>query len=136
MKKKLLTWVLAAGMMLMFTACGNGTDTEKDPHENDVITSVALVDKTGEAFLDTEVYVGKGKRASDAVLAACKEAKLTFTYKNGMFDNFEDIASTNDEGWILYIDGDLSDKGADDVTVKNGMDIRFRYEVYDEAFGE
>ena len=76
-----------------------------------------------------------GTSAGDAFKQACKEATITYTVEEGMYDNFKSIASTDTDGWIFFINGEVAQVGADDYTLQEGDKIEFQYVNYDEVFG-
>lgn len=96
---------------------------------------VTIIGPSGEVILDSELYVDKdGATAADAVKAACSEVRLSYTYENGMFDNFNGVASGKEDGWLFYIDGELSDVGAGECPISNAFEIEFKYVNYAESF--
>ncbi len=96
---------------------------------------VTIKSSTGKIVLDTDISVPeRGATAADAVKAACADVRMAYTYQNGMFDNFDGIASTADEGWLFYGDGVLAEVGAGAYPLEDGFTVEFRYENYREAF--
>ena len=72
--------------------------------------------------------------AADAIIEACKANNISYKYQNGMFDSFSGIESTKENGWLLYINGSLSQTGAATAAVADGDKVEFRYVNYDNAF--
>lgn len=86
-------------------------------------------------ILDKTLTVsGNPVTAGKAVIEACKSEKLAYTQTNGMFDNFAGVASTETDGWLLYVNGEIAQVGALDYKLNAGDTVEFRYENYDTAF--
>ena len=60
--------------------------------------------------------------------------RFAFTYENGMFDNFDGVASTMEDGWLLYSDKELVNVGAGELLLEDNFYIEFRYVNYAESF--
>lgn len=102
---------------------------------NTVSGVVTIKSASGKIILDTDISVPeRGATAADAVKAACADVRLSYTYQNGMFDHFDGIASTKEEGWLFYGDGTLAEVGAGSYPLADGFVVEFRYENYNEAF--
>ena len=98
---------------------------------------VIITDANGEKILDSEIYIDKkNATAADAIIQDCSERRIAYTYENGMFDNFDGIASTKEEGWLLYSDKELATVGAGDLLLEDHFCIEFRYVNYEESFNE
>lgn len=127
--KKLMSILMVLSMVLvLFTACG----------EKQTIKAEVKIISAEETLLETEVEVsGENPTVKDALLAACQQEKMAYTNKDGLFDNFGGIASTTEDGWLFYFNGELPDKGVSDVLLeKEGENlIEMKYENYNEAFG-
>ena len=96
---------------------------------------VIITGPDGEKLLDSEIYVSKqNATAADAVIQSCAEMKFAFTYENGMFDNFDGVASTMEDGWLLYSDKELVNVGAGELLLEDNFYIEFRYVNYAESF--
>lgn len=130
--KKITASVLA---IIVLSFCFMGGCSEKYERKKLVFGTVSIIGPNGEMILDSEIYVKKrGAVASDAVKAACAEVRLAFTYENGMFDNFDGIASGQDEGWLFYESGELASEGAGSYEIGEAFEIEFKYENYAESF--
>lgn len=120
--------LLVSAVLLLTSGC---TQTE-----NATATHVQVEIVYGaETLLSTQTEVAKSEpKADDAVIAACKQEKLPYSYSSGMFDNFGGKASTQTDGWLLYHNGKLADVGAKDISISENDTITFKYENYDSAF--
>ncbi len=128
MIKKMVSLVIVISIMVL---CFSGCTFKSEP----LFGVVLITGPSGEIILDSEVFVSKkNATAADAVIEGCAEFRIPYTFENGMFDNFEGIASTMDEGWLLYYEGELSDVGASSVKLTDNFDVEFRYVNYDESF--
>ena len=74
------------------------------------------------------------KTAADVIVESCQKQKIPYTLKENMFDNFGGIASTKEEGWLLYVNGALAEVGANAIQLEDGFLVEFKYVNYDEAF--
>lgn len=128
--RKVISAVLAL-IFLFAVLCGcSGTKTG-----DTIFGTVTITGPAGEVILDSELYVDKdGATAADAIKAACAEVRLSYTYENGMFDNFNGIASGKEDGWLFYSDGVLSEVGAGECPIKDAFEIEFKYVNYAESF--
>ncbi len=127
---KKFTSVFLAVIILVFAFSGCTGQKEKQ-----LFGTVAIIGPDGEMILDTELYVNaENATAADAVKEACSQVRLTYTYENGMFDDFGGVASGEEDGWLFYNEGELSDVGAGQCEIKNAFEIEFRYENYNESF--
>ena len=96
---------------------------------------VIIIGPDGEKMLDSEIYVSKqNATAADAVMQSCAEMKFPFTCENGLFDNFGGVASTMEDGWLLYSDKELVNVGAGEFLLEDNFYIEFRYVNYAESF--
>jgi hypothetical protein len=96
---------------------------------------VTIYGPEGEKLLDSEIYIAKNNpTAADAIIMACSEMKFAYTYENGMFDNFDGLASTMEDGWLLYSDKEIAEVGAGELLLENFFYIEFRYVNYAESF--
>ena len=119
-------------LVCIFTAfCFTGCGKTEDP----LFGEVMIIGPDGNKLLDSEIYISKeNATAADAVIQACSEMRFAFTYENGMFDNFDGVASTMKDGWILYSDKKLAEVGAGELLLENFFYLEFRYVNYDETF--
>ena len=127
MKKVLMLIIALLMTAMLFTACG----------EKDSIKAQVRIISAEETLLDTEVEVsGENLMVKDALLKACQDNKMAYTNKDGLFDNSNGIASTLEDGWLFYFNGELPDKGVYDVPLKKDGEnlIEMKYVNYAEAF--
>lgn len=101
-----------------------------------ISVSVKITGPENVLLEETAAVAQENPTAKDAIIAACQEKKMAFTYEKTMFDNFDNIASTKTDGWLLYVNGKLSDVGADTAQIAEGDLVEFRYENYDQAFAQ
>ncbi len=127
MKKTFVFCILFAALLAL-AACG--------AEEAAVNGSFTVIDADGNELFSAEGSVPEGGSAGDLIVALCQEAEFPYTYADGMYDNFNGIASTADAGWLLYLDGELAETGADDTALSEGMVVEFRYLSYAEAYPE
>ena len=130
MKNRVIA-VLMVFVLLIALVSFSGCGKVEDPLYGEVI----ITGPDGEKLLDSEIYISKeNPTAADAVIQACSEMRFAFTYENGMFDNFDGIASTMEDGWLLYSDKEIAEVGAGELLLENFFYIEFRYVNYAESF--
>jgi|GEM_PF-2335390 len=127
-KKSALTRITAMLLAVMLIAA-LGACSPKGPV---IAVNVKIIDTT--EVISKTVEVNEGASAGDAVKKACQADKTPYTVKDGMYDNFNDKASTMEYGWILYINGEVAQVGADQYKVKAGDELAFRYVNYAETY--
>lgn len=128
MKKFISVFLAVTILVFAFSGCTG-------QKEKQLFGTVAIVGPDGEMILDTELYVNaENATAADAVKEACSQVRLSYTYENGMFDNFGGIASGDEDGWLFYNEGELAQVGAGQCEISNAFEIEFRYVNYNESF--
>lgn len=126
-RKMALVAVVIIALTAIFAGCANA------PMEGPQI-SVNVVITAEEELLKEDVLVNEESTADKAILIACQSKKLAYTLKDGMFDYFGAIASTQTDGWLFYVNGTLADVGAAQYKLQDGDVVEFIYQNYDEAF--
>ncbi|MDP4132597.1 MAG: DUF4430 domain-containing protein [Bacillota bacterium] len=127
--KRILVILLTLALIVVLPGCSKES-SKYEPIDG----SVKLTDANGKVILDTDLTLQlKSPTAKDAVIKACKENGISYTFKNGMFDNFNGIASTKDAGWILYVDDKVSEVGASDAKLDYWFRVEFKYQNYSET---
>ncbi|MBQ7792434.1 MAG: DUF4430 domain-containing protein [Clostridia bacterium] len=124
MKKMLCIPLLV--VMLILTACQNTSDAPLLEGTVSIFTEDAVI-------LSEEVSL-QAENVEEALVKTCQQNKIPYTLTNNMFDNFGGIASTQTDGWILYVNGELAQAGAKFITLEDGFLIEFKYVNYDEVF--
>lgn len=117
-------------MLISLTACA-APESAKE-----TAASVKIINGT-EILLDETVAVKKdAPTAQDALVQACQSKKLAYQNKNGLFDGFGGVESTQEDGWLFYFNGELPEKGVADVLLEdNGENlIEMKFVNYSEAF--
>ena len=126
---KIYSWVVVIILLsIVLAGCSN---TRTDVNKMSVTVTIATVQ---EVLLSEIISINEGSTADKAIVAACQSKKLAYTLKDGMFDYFGTIASTQTDGWLFYINGELADIGAAQYIIKAGDALEFKYENYDDAF--
>ena len=126
-------WAMILVLIFLLSAC------DGDPVQIQGQVQVIYGD---QVLVDNTVHVYKGDTVRTAVMIACQERNLPYIYTNGVFDGFGGHASTDTAGWLLYLNGELIDLGADnevgagDLKLENGFHLLFSYLNYDDALTE
>lgn len=126
--KKTLFILLLGILLLACAACA--------AEEPAVSGSFTVTDIDGNELFSATGSVPEGGSAGDLIIALCQADKFAYTYNDGMYDNFNGVASDAEAGWLLYIDGVLAELGANEIALSEGMKVEFRYVSYAEAFPE
>lgn len=83
----------------------------------------------------SEKITTTGTTAEDVLLEVCQNNKIPYRLNNHMFDGFGGYDSTENDGWILYVNDEIADKGAYEMTLAEGFDVSFIYVNYNKIFG-
>lgn len=90
---------------------------------------------TDKVILDYPITVSGVKlTAASAFEKACVQKDISYSYKNGMFDGFDNIFSTPTDGWLFYKNDTLSEVGAGDCEIVENDFIEFKFENYAAAY--
>jgi len=100
--------------------------------KGDFAVNVKITDSV--VLVSGTAWVNEGSSAGDAVKKVCQMLDAEYTVKDGMYDRFNGKASTQTDGWLLYINGEVAQVGADAYKVKANDLLEFRYVNYDEAY--
>ena len=101
------------------------------------IATVVITDADGAEIANESCGLPLGKTtAKDAVETICQALRIAYQNKNGLYDGFAGILSTQDDGWLIYFNGSLSDKGLKDIQLDSEGEnlIEIKYVNYEEAF--
>lgn len=142
--RRMLSLTLALMLLLTLAACGQkqppassqslSSLSESAPDAPVGITGTVTLEGPESATQGPITLEGDAPNATEAFLAFCKAQGITYDYKEGFFSGFGGIASTATDGWLLYVDGELAQVGADDIALADGFDLAFRWANYDKAF--
>lgn len=126
MKKRLFIFTILCCALMLLCSCGEAEKTK---------TAVSVIISADYELVNMPIELNvKNPVAADAIIKACQSQKIAYTLKNGLFDGFGGIKSTEKDGWILYINNSLSPLGAKEMNVSAGDVIEFRYVNYDAVF--
>ncbi len=115
---------------LMMLLCLSGCQQKTNAPE--ITGSVSVL--YGEQIIVSDDITTTLDNAEKVLLGVCQEHKIPYRLNNHMFDGFGGYDSTDTDGWILYIDGELADKGAYQISLEDGFHVEFRYVNYNEVF--
>jgi len=128
MRNKIKLLMLVLILALVLSACGQQAEAQ-------LSGTVTLVWPDGTAQVWYDVPAAEGATASQALLQLLQAEKMAYTYSNGMWDGFNGVMSTMEDGWLFYVDGTLADVGADSVVLADGFNFSFEYVNYAAALG-
>ena len=123
--RKILTVFLILAFCFL-TACQQTSDTP-------AISGTVSIIYDNQTILSEEITT-TGTTAEDVLLEVCQKNKVPYRLTNHMFDGFGGYNSTETDGWILYVNDAIADKGAYEMTITEGFDVSFSYVNYDEIF--
>ncbi len=115
---------------VMIVLCLSGC--QQKPTTPEITGSVAVL--YGEQAIVSEDVTTTCDDAEEVLLEVCQKHKVPYRLDNHMFDGFGGYDSTDTDGWILYINGELADKGAYEISLEDGFRVEFRYVNYNEVF--
>ncbi|HEQ4412588.1 TPA: DUF4430 domain-containing protein [Streptococcus pyogenes] len=127
MNKRFKTGFLALVAMLL-VACSQGTkQIQTTPSVPKADHHVRLVVKEDTNTVDEKVSFGKG----DTVLEVLKD-NYEVKEKDGFITAIDGIEQDTKDNkyWLFKVNGKMADKGADQITVKDGDSIEFYQEVF------
>lgn len=123
--KKIISITLFV-LIFMLSACGNTSNTP--------VLNGRVVILTEEAAVLSEEVSTQSKNVEEVLIETCQNQKIPYTLTNNMFDNFGGIASTETDGWILYVNGEIAQAGAKFIPLEDNFLVEFKYVNYDEVF--
>lgn len=115
---------------LIVVLCLSGC--QQKPAAPEVTGSVAVV--YNEQIIVSDEVTTTCDDAEEVLLEVLQKHKIPYRLNNHMFDGFGGYDSTDTDGWILYINGGLADKGAYEIPLEDGFYVEFRYVNYNETF--
>ena len=101
------------------------------------IATVIITAADGTSLANESCGLPVGRTtAKEAVETVCQALNITYQNKNGLYDGFAGISSTQEDGWLIYFNGKLSDKGLKDIQLDSEGEnlIEIKYVNYEEAF--
>ena len=121
--------IIAVGLVLILCLLPGCKKKETGP------TITGLVEVTyNDQIIVSEVVITNCKNAEDVILEVCQKHKISYRLNNHMFDGFGGYDSTNTDGWILFVNDELADKGAYEMMLEDDFKVVFDYVNYDEVF--
>ena len=125
--KKIICLVLLS-ILVCLSACQNNESTQE------LSGRVAII--APETVVLSQEVVTHATNVEEVLVETCQKGKIPYTLTENMFDNFGGIASTQTDGWILYINGETAQAGAKFIPLEDNFLVEFKYVNYDEAFAE
>lgn len=123
--RKMLTISLVLILCLLTGCQGN--------HNQQSISGLVSV-TYGDQIIISEEIITTGVTAEDVLLEVCQKNKIPYRLNNHMFDGFGGYDSIDTDGWILYVNDEMADKGAYEMKLEDGFTVVFSYVNYSEAF--
>ncbi len=102
-------------------------------HNQQPISGLVSIVYYDQVIVSEEITT-TGVTAEDALLEVCQKNKIPYRLNNHMFDGFGGYDSTDTDGWILYVNDEIADKGAYEMNLEDGFTVVFSYVNYSEAF--
>lgn len=135
----ILVAIIIAGTVL--AGCSDSrnvqnNDSQKSSQEEIVLSyvGVKIIGPDSEEIVNT-IAVGVFEKANE-VLNECfnQNSIMCDGLDNNFITSINGIENTQTDGWVLYIDGNISDVGVNDAKVVDGTNISLEWKNYDEAF--
>ncbi len=137
MKKIMVTMLILVGVMYTLTACSKEKPTfTKDASSDTNITFTFMItDTDGSSIADTSIkVVGDDANLMEIMDWYCKENSINFEHDNGLVSTISDLSSDTSNGWLLYINDEISQYGAADYIPAEGEKVEWKYVNYEEMF--
>lgn len=123
--KKIIS-ILLICILLTATACTQQSDTP--------LLKGRVVILTEDTVVLSEEVSTHSENVEEVFVETCQKNKIPYTLNSNMFDNFGGIASTQTDGWILYVNGEVAQAGAKFIALEDNFLVEFKYVNYDEIF--
>ncbi len=125
--KKIICLALLS-ILVCLSAC------QKNESTPELSGQVAIV--TQDAVILSQEVVTHATNVEEVLVETCQKGKIPYTLTENMFDNFGGIASTQTDGWILYVNDEVAQAGAKFIPLEDHFLVEFKYVNYDEVFSE
>lgn len=121
--------ILAISLVLILCLL---TGCQRNHNQQTISGSVSI--SYGDQLIISEEITTTGVTAEDVLLEVCQKNKIPYRLNNHMFDGFGGYNSTDTDGWLLYVNDKLADKGAYEMQLEDGFTVVFSYVNYSEVF--
>ena len=121
--------IIAIGLIFMLCLLPG---CKKKPDGPTITGSVAVI--YGDQVIVSETVTTNCDNAEDVILEVCQKHKIAYRLNNHMFDGFGGYDSTDTDGWILYVDEEVADKGAYEMMLEDDFKVVFDYVNYNDVF--
>ena len=144
--KRIVTLLLVIIMVFSICSCGKTESTENiqfsisidcskisenmDAIENEAIRD--LVPEDGIIFAEAAIGTGNEGSIMDATIELCKALKLPFDNSQGYLTMLANISAGDCggwSGWLVKINGEFPQVGADEIDLQNGDTIEWIYSL-------
>lgn len=108
-------------LICVFTAgCGENTVN---------LSGMVEIKYLDEMILSKTMSVSKiGPKAADIIVRSCEENNISYSLKNGRFDNINGLETNGDMEWNLYCNGEKITTKAEEFEIKDNYHIELKYE--------
>lgn len=138
--KRQLSLLLA--VLLLVTSLAGCAGSEKTPaykgsdNADPITVTVRIIDGSNGSHFDGQVEITKTANpvADNATTAALDFMEIPYEKADGFYSSFDGIASTETDGWLLYVNDEAASLGAEEQPIADGDVITWRYVNYNEAF--
>ncbi|MBM7642549.1 DUF4430 domain-containing protein [Streptococcus loxodontisalivarius] len=133
--KKIFSLALLFVTSLVLVACGNGTATETSSSSSSSSSQVAkesftlTIEVDGKQTAEETLEFTEGQTLME-VLKANHEVEEKDGFITSIDGQAQDIAAG--KYWMFEINGQMADKGANDIEVQKGDKVRFYLEAYQQ----
>ena len=138
MKKLISLFMLSTVMVLSVTACSSEKSavyTKDEGSSTNITFELKAVDDTEKSMVDASIeVVGEDANLMEIMDWYFEENEINFEQENGLVETIGDLAADAENGWLLYVNDEMSDVGAADYIPADGDVAEWRYVNYAEAF--
>ena len=133
-KRFFLTAAVGALALVALTGCsGDSTPTfTKDESDTTPVTvTLSAIDMEETSIAKGAVEVlGDDANALEIFDWYFEQEEVAFEHENGMITTVGDLAGDQSEGWMIYINDEMSDVGAEELLPADGDVVELRYVDY------
>ena len=137
LKKSIITILTVAILLVSLTACSNSvpTYTKDEASDSNITFKFAITDTNETSIANTSInVVGEDANLIEIMDWYCAENDINFVHDNGLVSVISDLESDMTDGWLLYVNDEMSMVGAAEYIPADGDNVEWKYVNYAEEF--
>lgn len=132
------TFTIGAIAALVLSGCSGSstpTFTKDETDDTPVTISLSAIDIDEKSLAGGDVAVlGDDANAMEVLDWFFEENDIAFEHDNGLITTVADLAGDQNEGWMIYLNDEMAEVGAEELIPADGDAIELRYVDYATAF--